>query len=736
MRMFSRNSGLAVGLVFSCIASIAMGQSPAPAALPNIDLRSNGSVFALATDPDGGIIVAGNFSYFAGQPRRNVARLFLNGNLDPNWHPEVNGIVTSLAVDASGNVHLGGDFTEVDAVPRVRLARIDFNGVLDPNWNPGADSRVNALAVNAGSVFAGGSFSTIGGVSRQFLAKLSATGSGAVDANWDPSPSSTVYALALDGADKIFVGGQFAVIGPTNRSLLARLSTAGTGVVDSFSASLCCNSVHALAVAGDDLFIGGNILIANTSQRHFLAKVAKNTGALDANWNPVADDVVTALYWDGANQLYAGGGFAQIGGVSRRGLARVATSGDGSLDTDWNPEPDGDVRAIAAEVGGGLFVGGGFRTLGNSQRLGFTKLTASGDAGAALDAERLGQVNAIAVESDGSSIVGGFFLRANGQPRGHLLRLTSAGNLDPTWTPLANQAVHSVAIDATGAIYAAGDFTSVSGVERTGVVKLARTGAGTPDANWNPGAIDGPVLALAVAGNALFAGGLFTSIGSSARNCLAKLALTGNGEVDPNWNPAPDDTVDILQAGPDAQLYIAGAFAIVSGTPRLALARVSTVGNGALDLAWNPAPNRSVSAMSLRDDWLYVGGAFTAIGTEHFARVARISITGNGAADPNWNPTALAPVTALLASNDGVYVGGNFDSIGGQSNRIRLARLDVADNGAADLNWNPSIDGTPRVIVERGSEIEIGGRFNTVSNQTRIGLARLAKDSIFGDQFE
>jgi Domain of unknown function (DUF5122) beta-propeller len=736
MRIFLRYWRSAIGLSGLCIASIAIGQNPSPAALPNLELRSNGSVFALATDPDGGVIVGGNFSYFAGQVRHNVARLFPNGNLDPNWHPDVNGIVTAIAVDASGSVYLGGDFTEIDGAPRTRLARIGFDGMLDANWNPAADNRVNALVVNGNTLFAGGFFNSIGGASRQFLAKLSTSGSGTVDASWDPSPSSAVYALALDGADKLFVGGRFAMISSANRALVARVSTLGVGAIDSFFASVCCNAVHALSVVGDDLFIGGDFINVGAAQRHYLAKLATANGAVDASWNPGGNDPVTALLWDGANQLYIGGFFTEIAGVSRLGLARVLVAGNGSLDAGWNPVPDGDVRAIAAEVGGGLFIGGGFRRLGNNARFGFAKLDASGSAAASVDAERIGFVSAIALDNDGGSIVGGVFRRANGQPRENLLRVSSSGNLDPTWAPLADQGVRSVAVDASGAIYAGGDFTSVSGVARGGLVKLARNGIGLPDANWNPGNSNGPVFALAVADNALFAAGAFTMIGNNTRTGLAKLSLNGTGAVDQTWNAAVDDTVEVLLPGPNSQLYIAGAFAVVGGTPRLRIARVSTVGSGALDLIWNPMPNNSVKAMSLQGNWLYLGGAFTGLGTEHFPRIARVFVSGNGTPDASWNPVALSDVSAILASNDGVYVAGAFDTIGGLPNRLHLARLDSANNGAADPNWNPIVDGIPYVIVDRGAQIEIGGSFNAVSNQTRIGIARLAKDSIYSNSFE
>ena len=147
------------------------------------------------------------------------------------FDPNANGIIHAVVVQPDGKILIGGDFTTLSpnggaAVTRNYIARLNPDGTLDTAFNPNASGEVAAIAVQAdGKVLAGGSFTSIGGQTRYFLARLDAT-TGAAD-SFNPNPNSDVAAIAVQVDGKILVGGKFngsLSVGEQTRSFFARLS--------------------------------------------------------------------------------------------------------------------------------------------------------------------------------------------------------------------------------------------------------------------------------------------------------------------------------------------------------------------------------------------------------------------------------------------------------------------------------------------------------------------------------
>ena len=154
------------------------------------------------------------------------------------------------------------------AQSRNRIAKLSAagTGAADATWNPNADNDVSALAVSGGDVYAGGGFSSIGGQSRNWIAKLSAAGTGAADATWNPNANGDlhrVYALAVSGGD-VYAGGDFTSIGGQSRNRIAKLSAAGTGAADATWNPNPNSDVWALAVSGGRLAAGGSFSTVGT----------------------------------------------------------------------------------------------------------------------------------------------------------------------------------------------------------------------------------------------------------------------------------------------------------------------------------------------------------------------------------------------------------------------------------------------------------------------------------------
>src|SRR3954465_12866220 len=115
------------------------------------------------------------------------------------FDPNANGLVKVVVVQPDGKILLGGDFTTLAPnggllVTRNRIARLNPDGTLDNAFNPNANNSVSSLALQPdGKILAGGSFSSIGGQTRNFMARLDAT-TGLAD-SFDPNANGNVVSI-------------------------------------------------------------------------------------------------------------------------------------------------------------------------------------------------------------------------------------------------------------------------------------------------------------------------------------------------------------------------------------------------------------------------------------------------------------------------------------------------------------------------------------------------------------
>src|SRR5437667_6266090 len=97
------------------------------------------------------------------------------------FDPNANGTVRVVVVQPDGKILIGGAFTTLSpnggaAVTRNHIARLNPDGTLDSAFDPNANFTVYSIAVQAdGKILAGGFFSSIGGQTRNYIARLDAT---------------------------------------------------------------------------------------------------------------------------------------------------------------------------------------------------------------------------------------------------------------------------------------------------------------------------------------------------------------------------------------------------------------------------------------------------------------------------------------------------------------------------------------------------------------------------------
>jgi uncharacterized delta-60 repeat protein len=201
----------------------------------NVRVTSATTIYTLAVQTDGKILVGGALTSLAGQARTNIGRLNVDGTLDTNFVASASAPAITLAIQGDGKILAGGNFTSLGGYPRNDIGRFNTNGTVDTTFSPGANNYVLSLAVQAdGKILVGGQFTQLGGLARTNIGRLSA--SGVTDAYFNPYADNYVYCLALQTDGKILAGGKFTTLGGAPRNYLARLNNS-----DAATQALTCD---------------------------------------------------------------------------------------------------------------------------------------------------------------------------------------------------------------------------------------------------------------------------------------------------------------------------------------------------------------------------------------------------------------------------------------------------------------------------------------------------------------
>lgn len=365
-----------------------------------------------------------------------------------DFNPGVDGIVEALAIQADGKILVGGEFSTAAGEPRTNLVRLNPDGSLDPGFDPGPNHRgsrpsnVSALAVQAdGGVLVGGDFTLVGGQARTNIGRLNTDGS--LDSGFNPGESGgnfpSVDALAVQVDGKILVGGTFTTLAGQRCNSLGRLHPDGS-METAFGAGLG-GSVYALALQADGAVLVGGSFTKQTSDwpprsRTNLLRLYPR-GTNDQAFTRGPDGPVFALALQADGKILVGGRFTKVGGQARTNISRLQR--DGTLDSAFNPGAVGaayaSVNCLAVQADGKILVGGSFTNLAGQPRKYFGRLHPGGALDHAFDAEADGWVNSVVLQPDGRILVGGWFTNLSGVPRRGIGRLN---NTDPPTPSLSH----------------------------------------------------------------------------------------------------------------------------------------------------------------------------------------------------------------------------------------------------------------------------------------------------------
>ena len=156
----------------------------------NLGIGPNGPVHAMVVQSDGRVVLGGSFTAMNKTFLNNLARLNTDGTVDTNFTANAgvgaSGTVEAMALQPDGRIVVAGQFTQVNGVTRNHVTRLLSSGATDPtiNFGDGANGDVNAVLVqpiqwHAGAL--GGGFSQFDDQPHSNIVRLyggSQTGSG------------------------------------------------------------------------------------------------------------------------------------------------------------------------------------------------------------------------------------------------------------------------------------------------------------------------------------------------------------------------------------------------------------------------------------------------------------------------------------------------------------------------------------------------------------------------------
>jgi len=487
---------------------------------------------------DGRIYVGGTFTQFDGVERKCVARLLANGTVDPAYGgatgPDLSTTTTvhALVEQPDGSLLVGGQFTSVGGTPKPYLAKFSNTGTLDPAYpiGSGPNGIVYSMLLRPdGKALIGGAFPHFG--ERTALGYTLLNTDGSMDLAFDPGSGcngGSITKLVVQPNERIIALGSFAGYNGAKRPNLLRLLPNGT-LDNSFMPGLPSNGTMAsMALAPD-----GKVLVAGAFTAfagHTTAKVARlnSNGSVDASFTVSGiNNSVVGITVQSDGKVLIGGSFTTVQGVPRNRIARLLANG--SLDISFDPGtgPDNLVYDVQLTADGKVVLVGNFTAINGVSRNRVARLNADGSVDTTLDPGT--GANALVEQAvllpDGKFFIRGNFSTYNGIARTVIARVNTNGTLDQTFDPgVVTSELRAVVPCPDGrVILAGGTFIGIAGTTLYGLGRLL------PDGSIDPGFVEGTGIdrsalcaALTGSGQVLVAG-IFFAYNGIGRNRIARI---------------------------------------------------------------------------------------------------------------------------------------------------------------------------------------------------------------------
>ena len=341
------------------------------------------SVYTAVTQDDSRIVVGGSFTDLNGNTRNYITRLNIDGTEDDSFYIRLgsgfDNSVYTMALQPDGKILVGGSFGSFNGNTRNKLVRL--NDIEDftfyDNLNGGFDNSINAIAIQSdGKILVGGTFTDLGGNGRNRLVRLNSDGTEDTNfySNLGTGFNNIVYAIKIQPDDRILVGGEFTDLNGNTRNRLVRLNSDGTEDTSFYTTlgSGFDNWIKTIEVQPDGrILVGGKFDGFNGNTRKKFVRLYSNgteDTAFYTNLNSGFNDSVYTCLIQPGGKIIVGGSFTVLGGNTRNRLVQLNSDGTevSAFYTALGSAFDGVVYTLLNDR---IFlVGGGFTDLDGNTR--------------------------------------------------------------------------------------------------------------------------------------------------------------------------------------------------------------------------------------------------------------------------------------------------------------------------------------------------------------------------------
>lgn len=316
----------------------------------------NSNIINLEIQPDGKIIIGGDFTEYDGVSRNQIARLNSNGSLDTTFAEGIqpNNYVSGIKFIDSNKILIGGAFTEINNHYRYSFACIKADGSLDTLFNPrtGLYANVEIITIQPdGKILAGGDFKSYNDHLTKGIVRILPDGEIDPSFNTGSGFNGTVKRLSVQTSGKIVAAGTFTTYDGFSSNKLIRLNSNGQ-VDSSFQIGTGPNnSIKAIkSDANGKLLVAGDFTIFNGINAPHLVRLLEN-GTIDPNFNMGSgpDNTVNQIIIQNDGKIIISGNFINYNGINHPNIVRLFP--DGTIDQSFSPllYPNETVFAIALD---------------------------------------------------------------------------------------------------------------------------------------------------------------------------------------------------------------------------------------------------------------------------------------------------------------------------------------------------------------------------------------------------